>query len=1198
MMADITLKLEANDGDRSDDMVTVGVYSGTSATPKMEDDVEITVADIHMLPTGDKITVTAWDMEEEGAMVPPSLDAGGTVYLEVAVDRGDDGYPADEPLTVTLTSSGPSATLTPAEVEVPAGVGDQKAPRVKLDVATSNAITPGMLRVSASVSGKNDADNGPSTPVMATQPLSLEITQPDAKLITARGQMAVDDAVKAAMATGAGDELNPGESFTLDPNNLFELTAAGMAGGYTLQLSAASSDDTAKVGAGIINDMARIEATAAGNANVTITAGVTMPSSSATILEQALLDEAQIVIPISVMDPPADPMAPSMPMGLTAKVSDGQVTLSWEKPTSGEAPTGYQFRSAADGRWSDWAATSSMTGHVVIGLTNGTEYTFEVRAVAGALEGAAASVTATPMGVPGPPQELAAVEVDGQVTLTWAAPATGGDAASYEYRVTAAGVSGEWMPVVPPAMNVTVSNLTNGTEYTFEVRGVNSVGNGEAASITATPRAPRTRAKRGQITEFKLVGDDTSEKTIGGIKRVHVPEGAQGVALSVTVQWTHEEIRAIGYEEDQWIYVEIRDDRGATGSSDAAEGNWLSWIDSDADVHFPQRNTRGSNSGGSRGGWVTVKTPKATAIPVAQRGSARHVKSATGTLPVLVLHDNHEAENDAFYIEAEDNPWVDVDLDATAAVNKISPHVVIEDDEEQSVTVEGTKTSATVYEGASGDNVPTFTVAADPQRFDLPLEVRLDMVDLGGATVSSAEISLDKSSMTLTRRSNSDEVTVHLPANDGNRTDDNYKLETSVVVYSLASGGYETVPAESHAITVLDVHKLPELMVTQAADTVEEGGEVELTLTLNRNPKNTIATGPETRQYTEEAVDIMLTAGAGTTAGTADYQLPMTVEFGEHNKRAPWTQEMKVMVKALADDEIEGGEMLAIDAMVSGKKTERGDEKDSHPGVSMLTIEDATGKLVWAKTQQEVEAAVYDAKNTGMGDDMTFTAGEMIEVLGGLLFDSAEGVSVSYSAGTSDAGVASTSVSGGMVTVTAIGAGMADITITAHASRPSGVKILDQTDPGEASIMFPVEVGLEALSITLSGPDEMNLVEGGVGAMVMATANRAVTEEVTVTLMRDRSMSTAGDTDYEAAPITIAAGTMAGSTMVMALEDNMSEPGEELVLYGMTEGMAGEVTGEVHLYLWDAAVPALPVIAQLLLAAFLAVGGYRRYRRR
>ena len=69
--------------------------------------------------------------------------------------------------------------------------------------------------------------------------------------------------------------------------------------------------------------------------------------------------------------------------------------------------------------------------------------------------------------------------------------------------------------------------------------------------------------------------------------------------------------------------------------------------------------------------------------------------------------------------------------------------------------------------------------------------------------------------------------------------------------------------------------------------------------------------------------------------------------------------------------------------------------------------------------------------------------------------------------------------------------------------------------------------------------------------------------------------------------------------MVMAVEYKHGRGHmEELVLYGMTEGMAGEVTGEVKLYLWDTAVPALPVIAQFLSAAFLALGGYRRYRRR
>ncbi len=41
-----------------------------------------------------------------------------------------------------------------------------------------------------------------------------------------------------------------------------------------------------------------------------------------------------------------------------------------------------------------------------------------------------------------------------------------------------------------------------------------------------------------------------------------------------------------------------------------------------------------------------------------------------------------------------------------------------------------------------------------------------------------------------------------------------------------------------------------------------------------------------------------------------------------------------------------------------------------------------------------------------------------------------------------------------------------------------------------------------------------------------------------------------------------------------------------------------KTTNSLMFYLWDTVVPALPVIAQLLLAAFLAIGGYRRYRRR
>ena len=91
--------------------------------------------------------------------------------------------------------------------------------------------------------------------------------------------------------------------------------------------------------------------------------------------------------------------------------------------------------------------------------------------------------------------------------------------------------------------------------------------------------------------------------------------------------------------------------------------------------------------------------------------------------------------------------------------------------------------------------------------------------------------------------------------------------------------------------------------------------------------------------------------------------------------------------------------------------------------------------------------------------------------------------------------------------------------------------IYDAKEKGEASVMFPLEVGLEALGIMLSGPEDMDLVEG-MSAEVTATANRAVTADTVVMLMRDRAMSSASDDDYTADPITIKAGETTGTIMV------------------------------------------------------------------
>ncbi len=151
---------------------------------------------------------------------------------------------------------------------------------------------------------------------------------------------------------------------------------------------------------------------------------------------------------------------------------------------------------------------------------------------------------------------------------------------------------------------------------------------------------------------------------------------------------------------------------------------------------------------------------------------------------------------------------------------------------------------------------------------------------------------------------------------------------------------------------------------------------------------------------------------------------------------------------------------------------------------------------------------------------------------------------------------------------------------------------------GSVEMMLSVTENDTEMTYELSGPEDMNLVEG-MEYEITATASAAVMEDTEVMLMRDRAASDAGDDDYMVESIMIMAGETMGTTMLMVTEDGMDDGGagmpEKLVLFGMVGNVQ---TNDLAFYIWDAAVPALPIIAQLLLAAFLAVGGYRRYLKR
>ena len=167
---------------------------------------------------------------------------------------------------------------------------------------------------------------------------------------------------------------------------------------------------------------------------------------------------------------------------------------------------------------------------------------------------------------------------------------------------------------------------------------------------------------------------------------------------------------------------------------------------------------------------------------------------------------------------------------------------------------------------------------------------------------------------------------------------------------------------------------------------------------------------------------------------------------------------------------------------------------------------------------------------------------------------------------------------------------MADITIVATGSgiataQTFTIAVTEDDSPRTFTLMAP--------------EDMMNLVEGGDGVELTVTADPAVSEDTEVMIMVDRAASTADADDFTAEPIMIMAGETSGTTMLMAVEDGMDDSGhaspEMLVVFAMADNTQSNTAS---FYIWDMAVPALPIIAQLLLAAFLAIGGYRRYLRR
>ena len=183
---------------------------------------------------------------------------------------------------------------------------------------------------------------------------------------------------------------------------------------------------------------------------------------------------------------------PGRPQNFTATAGDTQVVLTWDAPASagGAAITAYQYRTAVGATVPESHSWIQLDGAdsreaTVPGLTNGTQYAFEVRAknrnIGG--EGPVATATATPVA---------------DVTLTWDAREAGLEP-SFTVTITFLEAVEDFTldDISVNAINISDLFEEPGAFHQWELPAENFQGSGTTYSVKVTPEHSHDHRRSG-----------------------------------------------------------------------------------------------------------------------------------------------------------------------------------------------------------------------------------------------------------------------------------------------------------------------------------------------------------------------------------------------------------------------------------------------------------------------------------------------------------------------------------------------------------------------------------------------------------------------------------------------------------------------------------------------------------------------------